>query len=84
MVVKVNGREIPLATRGAPVRSGTPVAIDLSGAQLAGSGANVIEAMAYDKDNLIAGRRGTATWEETATARCAAGAARDCRGSIDV
>ena len=69
VVVKVNGREIPLATRGAPVRSDVPIAIDLSGAQLAANGANTIEAMAYDKDNLIAGPRGTATWEEMAAGR---------------
>jgi WD40 repeat protein/uncharacterized caspase-like protein len=64
VVVKVNGREIPLSLRGAPMVAGQPVPVDLSAAQLAAGGDNTIEVIAYDRANLVAGRGVTVTWRK--------------------
>ncbi len=63
VVVKVNGREIPLATRGVSIRAGRSIPIDLSGAPLAADGRNTVEVVAYDKDNLVAARGGNTEWK---------------------
>ena len=64
VVVKVNGREIPLSLRGGAIQAGTPVPVDLSAAQLAAGGGNTIEVIAYDRANLVAGRGVTVTWRK--------------------
>ncbi len=72
VVVKVNGREIPLNTRGAPVQSGRPVTLDLSSAQLAADGKNTIEVIAYDGSNVVAGRGVRIEWDKAPENRAAA------------
>ncbi len=65
VIVKVNGRTIPLATRGHAIDPNAPSAeipLDLSQAELASDGKNRIEVIAYDKDNMVA--RGVAVnWD---------------------
>ena len=65
IVVKVNGREMPLATRGAAIKADTPMSIDLSAAELLADGENTIEVVAYDKANLVAGRGVAVSWKKT-------------------
>ena len=65
IVVKVNGREMPLATRGAAIKADTPMSIDLSAAELLADGENTIEVIAYDKANLVAGRGVAVAWKKT-------------------
>ncbi len=65
IIVKVNGRTIPLATRGSAIDPNAPAAdlpLDLSQAELASDGKNRIEVIAFDQDNMVA--RGVAVhWD---------------------
>ena len=57
VIVKVNGRTIPLATRGHAIDPNAPSAeipLDLSQAELASDGKNHIQVIAFDKDNMVA------------------------------
>ncbi len=65
VVVKVNGREIPVASRGAPVQPNTPIPVDLSAAELAADGNNTIEVIAYAGDNLVASRGVQVVWRRS-------------------
>src|SRR5207245_2493430 len=59
VIVKVNGRELPSATRGTTPDTQVAIAqltLDLSGATLAPSGQNVIEVFAESGDGLIRSR----------------------------
>jgi hypothetical protein len=64
IVVKVNGREVPKATRGdAPADHGaSDVPIDLGAAQLRSDGKNEIEVITYGKSNLVASRGIIVPW----------------------
>ena len=62
VVVKVNGREIPMAARGAAIQADTPIPLDLSAAELAANGNNTIEVVAYGKANLVAARGVQVVW----------------------
>lgn len=64
IVVKVNGREIGLAARNAPIQTGRAIPIDLSAAPLAANGDNTIEVVAYARDNLVASRGVRVEWNK--------------------
>jgi hypothetical protein len=65
LVVKVNGRDLPTATRGAridPEAANAELAIDLAGATLAPNGENVIEVYASTADGLLRSRGLATVW----------------------
>jgi WD40 repeat protein len=66
LIVKVNGREVPNATRGAapdPNAAVGAVKIDLAGATLSPTGKNVIEVFADSGDGVIRSRGVTVEWD---------------------
>jgi len=67
VVVKVNGREIPLNVRKAGINPNAKTAdieVDLTPATLAADGNNEIEVAAYDRTNLVSGRGFKVAWKK--------------------
>ena len=66
VIVKVNGRELPTATRGVapdPNAKSAELKLNLEGATLAATGQNVIEVFAENGDGVIRSRGVIAAWE---------------------
>ncbi|MGD0109797.1 MAG: caspase family protein, partial [Rhodopila sp.] len=66
VIVKVNGRELPSATRGVTPGPNAPSAelkLNLAGATLSPTGKNVIEVFAENGDGVIRSRGVIAAWE---------------------
>jgi WD40 repeat protein len=67
LIVKVNGREVPTATRGSasyqPDAATAEVNLDLSAATLSPTGKNVIEVSAFNGENSIESRGLVHSWE---------------------
>ena len=69
---KVNGRELPAATRSAspdPNALSAKLELNLEGATLSPTGKNVIEVFAENGDGVIRSRGATAVWEPSRSSK---------------